>query len=248
MTSAVCVQKIPECRQAIARGDISREVASISIVGQSSIAGVWRRRPAAAMLCFSATLPGLSDSMHPLLQQVCDLWGAVLTGKPSSWCQLHPQHDGDRWSAQDLTEHLVLTMRNTCQLLETRLERGRPTRRRASAAQGLRRFTVLTIEWLPRGLQAPSFTCPGQIDWPPQDGAHLLQRLREECERMDCLIESCAQRFGKQRAATHFLLGPLSADEWRRFHAIHVRHHLRQLREIERAVGSSATRAPEGDL
>jgi hypothetical protein len=54
---------------------------------------------------------------------------------------------------------------------------------------------------------------------------------------MDSLIDRCRQRFGPQRVATHFLLGTMRPDQWRRFHVIHIRHHLDQLRRIEKSVG-----------
>jgi len=177
--------------------------------------------------------------MNSLLQSVCDAYGEALAGRSAAWCQLHPQQDGGAWSAQDLIEHLVLTMRSTRQLLETRLERGRATRRRATPVQHLCRVAVLSVRWMPRGVTAPSFTVPGQNHRPALSGAELVESLRHEYEQMDQLLGACTQRFGKQRVAAHFLLGPLSAGEWRRFHSIHGLHHLKQLREIARAADSS---------
>lgn len=52
---------------------------------------------------------------------------------------------------------------------------------------------------------------------------------------MDRVIDTCGRRFGTKRAAAHFLLGPLSAEQWRRFHAIHAGHHLKQVRRIAEA-------------
>ncbi len=187
--------------------------------------------------------------MNPVLQQVCDAYGAALAPRPAAWCQLHPQGDQSAWSAQDLIEHLVLTMRNTRQLLEMRLERGRATRRRPALVEHLRRLAVLSLRRMPRGVTAPPFTCPGQTHWPGLSGAELAERLRQELAQMDQVIETCALRFGAQRIATHFQLGPLSAEEWRRFHGIHGRHHLRQLHRIEQRIrgsGAPATTSSPG--
>ena len=183
--------------------------------------------------------------MNSLLQSVCDAYAEALAARSAEWCQLHPQQDEAAWGAQDLIEHLVLTMSSTCQLLEARLERGRATRRGATPIQRLRRVAVLSMRRLPRGMNAPPFTVPGQTRWPALNGAELAERLRCECEKMDQLLDVCAQRFGKQRVAAHFLLGPLSAEEWRCFHGIHGRHHLKQLRDIERAAVASTDSGAE---
>ena len=57
---------------------------------------------------------------------------------------------------------------------------------------------------------------------------------------MDDRITQCRQRFGIQRVASHFLLGPLRPDQWRRFHVVHMRHHLDQLKRIEKSVSERA--------
>lgn len=175
--------------------------------------------------------------MHPLLQQVYDSYSAELGSKPGPWCQLHPGQDERLWSAQDLIEHLVLAARSTSRVLEKRIERGHPTHTRPTFVQRIIQGAVFSLGRLPRGAPAPPFTRPSQLHWPLLDGAALAVRLREDLEQMDRLIDSCGRRFGDHRAASHFLLGPLSADQWRRFHAIHLRHHLEQLRRIEKVVG-----------
>jgi hypothetical protein len=98
-------------------------------------------------------------------------------------------------------------------------------------------MVMLSFGKMPRGAPAPEFARPGQLQWPSMNGAELLELLRQEIERMDSLIDGCRQRFGLQRVASHFVLGPLRPDQWRRFHVIHMRHHLDQLRRIEKSVG-----------
>jgi hypothetical protein len=177
--------------------------------------------------------------MHPVLQEVYQSYSRPLVNKPAEWCQLHPGDDGRHWSAQDLVQHLVLVCRSTSRVLETRLERGRPTRARGTALQRLLQIVVLSCGHMPRGAPAPPFARPGQLSWPSLNGSELLEILRQEMDRMDHLLDDCRHRFGMQRAATHFLLGPLRADQWRRFHIVHFRHHLQQLRRIDKAVGAA---------
>jgi hypothetical protein len=183
--------------------------------------------------------------MHAVLQQVFDSWSAELTGKPSDWCQMHPRQDDRLWSAQELIEHLVLTFRSTSRVLSKRLERGHPTRERSTAVQWALQIVVLSFGHMPRGAPAPSFARPDQLHWQPMSGAQLIEVLRQEIDQMDDLLDHCRQRFGLQRVASHFVLGPLRPDQWRRFHVVHLRHHQGQLRRLEQSIGHPAPQEPE---
>jgi hypothetical protein len=176
--------------------------------------------------------------MHPVLQEVYQSYSRPLAGKPAAWCQLHPGDDERHWSAQDLIQHLVLVCRSTSRVLETRLGRGKPTRGHGTVLQRLLQIVLLSFGHMPRGTPAPPFARPGQLSWPSMNGNELLEILGQEIDQMDRLLDDCRHRFGIQRAATHFLLGPLRVDQWRRFHVIHFRHHLQQLYRIEKAVSS----------
>jgi hypothetical protein len=178
--------------------------------------------------------------MHAVLQQVFDSWSADLSTASTEWCQMHPLQDERLWSAQELIEHLVLTLRSTSRVLSRRLERDRPTSDRSTIVQWILQIVVLSSGHMPRGAPAPSFARPDQLHWPPMNGAELIDLLRKDLEPMDALLDQCRQRFGLQRVATHIVLGPLRADQWRRFHVIHLRHHLGQLRRLRQSVGQPA--------
>jgi hypothetical protein len=178
--------------------------------------------------------------MHPVLQQVFDLYRPELTGKSAEWCQLHPRQDDRLWNAQEVVEHLVLTCRSSSRVLEKRLERGQPTADHGTPVQWLLQMVMLSFGQMPRGAPAPIFARPDLLHWPPMNGSELLELFRQEVDKMDSLIDRCRHRFGLQRIATHFVLGPLRADQWRRFHVIHIRHHLDQLRRLEKSVGEPA--------
>jgi hypothetical protein len=182
--------------------------------------------------------------MNPELQQVCEAFRAELVGRSRPWCQLHPREDDRQWSAQQVIEHLVLALRTSSRVLEARVRRGRPTRRRATLLERIFRFLILYRQRMPRGAAAPPFVRPGALCWPPMDGAELADLFRRELEAMDRLLVRCEDLFGRRSVATHFLLGPLRPDQWRRFHLIHCRHHLDQLHRIQREVGSGAAAQP----
>jgi hypothetical protein len=174
--------------------------------------------------------------MHAVLRQVFDSYRDELAARPLDWCQLHPLQDERLWSAQEIIQHLVLTCRTTSRVLQKRLERGRPTSDRSSLLQWLLQRMILSLGYLPRGAPAPAFTRPDQLQLPHMNGAELIGLLNHEIDTMDSLLDQCRQRFGMQRVATHFVLGPLRPDQWRRFHVVHMRHHLDQLNRLQLAV------------
>lgn len=178
--------------------------------------------------------------MHPVLQQVFDRYRPELADRDAEWCQRHPRQDDRQWSAQELIEHLVLTCRSTSRELERRLERGHPTRARSSPLQWFLQLVVLSFGRMPNGVPAPIFARPDQLRWSARDGAALLEALRVEMEGMDERISQCRQSFGIQRVASHFLLGPLRPDQWRRFHVVHIGHHLDQMKRIGKSVSDAA--------
>lgn len=175
--------------------------------------------------------------MEKGFQEICEAYRARLAGRSAGWCQAHPGDDERQWSAQQLVEHLVLALSSAGRLLEARLQKRRPTRARATLLQRILRFNMLRRGRIPRGAPAPPFVRPGLLHWPAMDGCELAEALREEMESQDALLNRCAAQFGEGAAASHFLLGPLSAKEWRRFHTLHFRHHLEQMDRIAAAVG-----------
>jgi hypothetical protein len=178
--------------------------------------------------------------MHVVLQQVFDSYVAELSGKPVEWCQFHPLEDERLWSAQELFEHLVLTCRGSSRVLQKRLDRREPTSDRSTPAQWLLQMVMLSFGQMPRGVPAQTFARPGQLHWHAMTGTELIDLLRLEVDQMDSLLDLSRHHFGLQRVASHYVLGPLRPDQWRRFHVIHMRHHLGQLRRIESSVGKSS--------
>jgi hypothetical protein len=79
---------------------------------------------------------------------------------------------------------------------------------------------------------APPGVIPAVIDSEPLDGTAISARLHDDLWAMDELLIACEEQFGRRRFSTHQVLGPISADQWRRFHVVHGRHHLKQLRQL----------------
>ena len=54
--------------------------------------------------------------------------------------------------------------------------------------------------------------------------------LHDALVAMDSVLVDAEKRFGRTaRILNHPVLGPLTAQQWRRFHQVHGRHHLKQV-------------------
>jgi hypothetical protein len=51
---------------------------------------------------------------------------------------------------------------------------------------------------------------------------------------MDEGLTRAEEMFGRQRFASHTVLGPLSAEQWTKFHLVHGKHHVKQIQGIRR--------------
>jgi len=50
---------------------------------------------------------------------------------------------------------------------------------------------------------------------------------------MDDMIARCEEKFGSSsKLLDHPILGPLTGAEWRKFHLVHGRHHVKQIRRL----------------
>jgi hypothetical protein len=69
------------------------------------------------------------------------------------------------------------------------------------------------------------------------DEAGLVARIHEALSCLDDRIKRARALFGGRPFASHIILGPLSASQWTRFHLVHGRHHIKQIRLIRRDHG-----------
>jgi len=169
--------------------------------------------------------------MHPVLERVVSQISSEMAGLDAETTQLHPESLDYKWSAQQVVEHLVLGYRLTSGALETRLNKGRPSRnQKRTYLQWSLQLMILTFGKLPRGVPALDETMPGSFA--AMDGQQLGDLMRREIDAMDKLFDACRRKFGIERVAVHPFLGPLRVDQWRRFHVVHGLHHLNQLRSV----------------
>ena len=97
-------------------------------------------------------------------------------------------------------------------------------------------FLLITLGRFPPGRQAPAAVSPS-LPAALRSGDDLAQRIHTEMLNLDRIMAEAEGMFGKRRAASHMILGPLSMEQWRRFHLIHGRHHLKQIIAIRKEHG-----------
>jgi Protein of unknown function (DUF1569) len=176
--------------------------------------------------------------MDAMFEDLHQRYRKKLAGKDRDACQLRPAHalrgKSEGWTTQEVIEHLVLTYRSTGALFERYLVRNSPSERAVTAKHRVLQFLVIRCGGFPRGVSAPAFARPGRSGMPPMSGEELAACMRAELEAMDAKLERCRQAFGSSPFAPHVVFGPLTADQWRRFHFVHGQHHLKQLDRIRK--------------
>ena len=166
--------------------------------------------------------PVLATGVAPLLHELSSL--------SESQMQLSPAANPKRWSIQQIAEHLLLTYDQTTRNISNRLERKTPTRRESTLLQKVLRFIVLMLGLTARGLPAPESTIAKNIQ--PQSGEAIANRITTSLELMDSRLHEARNTFGMLPVAYHPFFVPMRVEQWRRFHAVHARHHLKQIHQI----------------
>lgn len=142
-----------------------------------------------------------------------------------------------KWSSAQILEHLARAFGSTAKMLEIQMAQGKsPDRTSPNFRQRIANFVVIDLGHLPSGRTAPSMTTPTG-----NDGANAVSRILENLERMRVAIGEAERRWGTGKPiGTHPILGPLTVSQWRKFHFVHTRHHMKQVRE-RRMMARSAT-------
>jgi hypothetical protein len=140
-------------------------------------------------------------------------------------------HPADKWCAAEVLEHLYLTYTGTIKGLEKVLQADRPLATRASVKQKLRILLVLGFNYLPTGRKSPPTAMPRGLP-----GEKVRSEFAIKIAVMDRIISQCEDRFGRNtKLLDHPILGPLTGQQWKKFHVIHGRHHEKQLQQLRRA-------------
>ena len=171
--------------------------------------------------------------MHEILERLESELVVVLIDLDPRKAQLAPPENPGKWTIQQIVEHLLLTFRSTVRLVQGRLEKGTPTQTKPTLLQRAGQLTVIRLGYFPPGRRAPEAVCP-TMPASLRSGEEMTRALHEDLLAMDQALSQAESVFGAQHFATHSVLGPLSAAQWRKFHLVHGRHHVNQIRQIRR--------------
>lgn len=159
------------------------------------------------------------DSTLQLVQQ------AIESATSGMTAQQLAQHPEGKWSAAGILEHLSITYSGTALLMRRCLEGGKPLGSEPTLKQRLAVTLVTGWGYFPTGRPAPEFSRPQGLD-----GETALRTILENLAAMDTKLAECERRFGSVvKIADHPVLGPLTVPQWRRFHLVHTKHHMKQI-------------------
>lgn len=147
------------------------------------------------------------------------------------------RHPEGKWCIAEILEHLYLSYTGTIKGFERCLNAGRPTATAPSFKQRLATLVVTGFKYMPEGRKSPKPLIPrgAQPD-------KIIAAIVPEIAAMGELIQRCEERFGaKTRLLDHPILGPLTAEQWRKFHWVHGRHHAKQILRLKTTTLSTAT-------
>jgi len=163
--------------------------------------------------------------MDPHLKMLQEDLAAVIAGLTAE--QLH-KHPPGKWCAAEVLEHLYLTYTGTTKGFSRVLESQKATTTPATWIQRRNLLVVLGFGYLPSGREAPSFSRPRGL---PKE--KVVAEIMEKISEMDEMITSCEKKLGGGKLLDHPILGPLTGAQWRKFHLVHGRHHMKQIQRLQ---------------
>ncbi len=165
--------------------------------------------------------------MHELVERLGREVTEAVSGLTADETQVRPAVG--KWSVQQIVEHLVLSYGTTCAVFETRLAKGTPTKGSPTLGQRVGQVAITRLGLFPKGRAAPAAVMPRDEPVRRLSGEELGGEVGKALGRMDGLLSRAEQMFGARRGVSHLILGPMSVQQWRRFHLVHGEHHIKQI-------------------
>jgi hypothetical protein len=175
--------------------------------------------------------------MHQDFETLREELERALGGLDARQTQLRPGGDEARWSIQQTVEHLLLTYAATERAVEARISKGSATQARPTLVQRAGQMLIIRAGLFPAGRKAPEMVTPAADDAAVAGGV-LIERVGAALECLDTRVAAGEKIFGaRARAVRHVVLGPLNFRQWRRFHLVHGRHHIKFIGRVRREFG-----------
>jgi Protein of unknown function (DUF1569) len=170
--------------------------------------------------------------MHPVLKSALEPLAIQIGTLTMEEAQIAPVPGQERWCAQQVMEHLMLTYKLTSDSVSRQLTGGRVPKNRRNLLEFLLRVQTIGLGYMPEGI--PSIRAFRPAVFAPENGRTIAARFLETAEEMDHQLVAARRQFGIQACGEHPFFGVMRVDEWRRYHAIHAAHHESQLRSAIR--------------
>jgi hypothetical protein len=177
--------------------------------------------------------------MHPVLKSALEPLAEQIAPLSVEEAQVVPLPGQGRWCAQQIMEHLMLTYKLTSDSVSKQLKNGRVPKNRRNLLEFLLRVQTIGLGYMPDGVPAIRSVRPGEFV--PESGLAIAARFMAAGEAMDELLVAARKKFGIQACGEHPFFGVMRVDEWRRYHAVHAKHHATQLQNAIRYARSLKT-------
>jgi hypothetical protein len=175
--------------------------------------------------------PEMNSTLHQLEEELIH----SVRGLNARQIQLRSSQDPAGWNICQIVQHLILTYSSTASSMQSRMAKITPRYISRTPLQKAIQFIVLRFGLLPGRRKAPPIVAPPvHAPEPLPAVGDLASSVSDALSSMDHSLDQAEQVFGTSPCNTHFALGPLSVAQWRRFHLVHGRHHIRQIIEIRR--------------
>ena len=153
------------------------------------------------------------------------LQDAITSATSSMTTEDLAKHPEGKWSSAQILEHLYLTYTGTAKGFQRCLREGKPLARRPTLNDRMKIFVVTRLSHLPEGRKSPERAQPRGLA-----AEDVLRDVGVQLKIMDEAISQCEIRFGKRtRVVDHPILGPLTSQQWRKFHWVHGQLHIKQI-------------------
>jgi len=167
--------------------------------------------------------------MDARLSQLQHEISSVVAGLTDQQLSTHPS---GKWCTAEILEHLYLTYTGTTKGVQRLLESGKPKVTPPTWKQRGRALSVLGFAYLPSGRESPPMVRPKGIP-----AAKVQTEIGTRIAEMDAILASCESKFGgRMKVLDHPILGPLTVNQWRTFHLVHGRHHIKQIQRLRRGA------------
>ncbi len=133
-----------------------------------------------------------------------------------------------KWSIAQILEHLFLTYTGTTKGLGRVLAEGHSLATKAAWKHRVGAFIVITLGHMPEGRKSPAVALPRGIP-AEKIAADIIPAIGSMNEAMNQVVSALGER---TPVMDHPVLGPLSIQQWRKFHLVHGLHHVGQIQKL----------------